>query len=150
MWEVIKQKKFKLHIPFLFLLPSFINKTFFTEKSIFLKFFYKKGLNFKILTNKKVFFLTKKNTFINFRWNFIKNLFLVKKTKDFQKKFKSFKFKKTINNNKLFFVSAYWSLFSKTRFKSNSFNIVNGLNWNIFNLGFLNFKHAKFFSKKLI
>lgn len=90
------------------MLPSFINKTFFNEKFIFLKFFYKKVLKFKLFIEKKDFFFKQKDYYdLNFRFNSIKDFFLIKKFKDFQKKFKSYKFKKIIKNNNSFLVSSY-------------------------------------------
>lgn len=93
----------------MFLLPSFVNKTFFTEKSVFLKFFYNKLLKFKLLNYKKPieFFKNKISNNFNFNINNVKSIFLFKMFKSFQNKYKNYKFDKIVKNNNTILVNSY-------------------------------------------
>lgn len=126
----------------MFLLPSFVNKTFFTEKSVFLKFFYNKLLKFKLLNYKKPieFFKNKISNNFNFNINNVKSIFLFKMFKSFQNKYKNYKFDKIVKNNNTILVNSYWNLFSKNYTRTSYYNFNNYINLQFFNYAFEKFR----------
>lgn len=155
LWEVIKQKKFKLHMPFLFLTPSFTYKTFLTEKSLFLKFFFSRNLSFKFnFSNFKEFFINKLNlnklNLNKYNLTFIKSKFLTKKFKEFLTKFKKIKFNKSLRINNKFIISSYWNLYNKSKVKLFFYNSSLLYNLNIFQFGFKRLNNNLSISKYIL
>jgi len=151
LWEVIKQKKFKLHLPFLFLSPNFVNKTFLSVKFLFLKFFKLKNLIF----SKRIFTFkydlinrddNLKKKMIIFKIFFLKSFFMYKTFRILKKNLAKAKINKIIYYNSNFVINSYWS-FLKIIPKKNFYNHMGLISLNLLNLGLLNFQKNNDFLK---
>lgn len=151
LWEVIKEKKFKLHLPFLFLIPSFKNKTFLTVKSLFLKFF-----NFKNIIFSKRFFtfnnvLIKKNDELKknisiIKFFFCKSFFISSFYKNIKKNLQKKNLTKIMDYSQKFIINSYWS-FLKVFKKQTLYNNLGVIHLNLLNLGLLKFRFFNNFIK---